>query len=146
MSIWTQITGSFYIHDYRYGVYDADKRLKSFMRDNLHRLPKGSERCFDFGIKRAFYSTGAYTTEDGEYIEKYGAGQLHFFGSLRDTCINEAVSKIVDFIKILRSAFQVRIGQVFLIDGMESCCIQVEEDSEIKIKIKNLYEENKNHD
>lgn len=113
MSVWTQVTGSFYIYDFQ---DEMETRLKSFMRDNYDRLPCGSERGLAYGVTVSDLVTEG-TFGDGEKQEIHGACQLHIFGSLRDKSVEMCKEKMDDFVRVLVSAYPVRIGQVLMYDG-----------------------------
>lgn len=110
MSEWVQVSGSFYIHSWQ---NDIGKRLESFVRDNFHRIPEGSEGALDWGVMQ---STEHTTGSDVDCSPIYGCGQLHIFGSLRDMTVNMFEDGLMDFLKVLVSAFPVRAGQV-IVDG-----------------------------
>lgn len=116
MSSWVQVTGSFYIHSWQTGIGD---RLKGFMRDNFHRIPKGSEGALDWGVMQSTEHITGSDWKDGKRTEIYGCGQLHIFGSLRDMTTNTFEKGLLDFIKTLQKAFPVRAGQV-IVDGYTS--------------------------
>ena len=113
MSQWVQVTGSFYIHSWQ---DEIGKRLEGFMRDNFHRIPDGSEGALDYGVMQSSEHT---TGSDFDGTPIYGCGQLHIFGSLRDMTVDMFEEGLLDFIKILQSAFPVRAGQV-IVDGWNS--------------------------
>lgn len=113
MSQWVQVTGSFYVHSWQ---TDIGKRLESFMRDNFHRIPDGSEGALDWGVMQsAEHITGC--EEDGSDI--YGRGQIHIFGSLRDMTTDEFEVGLMDFLSVLVKTHPVRAGQV-IVDGYSS--------------------------
>ena len=134
MSVWTKITGSFYIYECKDDTY---KRLQSFIKENKHLLPTEEEGVFDFDIKEASFRTGIRYDSNRNRIEVKGAAQLHIFGDLRDMTTELAVKRIIPFVKVLREAFDVRIGQVFLDDGCGCpCSIQIKQyDEEIKTNV-----------
>ena len=130
MSVWTQITGSFYIHEYKDETY---KRLKSFIEENKHLLLENLEGNFDFGTKEASFRTGVMFN-NGCHTEIKGAAQFYMFGCLQDETNESTVDKLIPFIKALMSNFEVRLGQVLLYDGSDFCSIQVKNyDETIKI-------------
>jgi hypothetical protein len=110
MSQWVQVTGSFYIHSWEDGI---GKRLESFMRDNFNRIPDGSEGALDWGVMQSSEHT---TGSDFDGTPIYGRGQLHIFGSLRDMTVDMFEDGLMDFLKVLVSAFPIRAGQV-IVDG-----------------------------